>query len=109
MGFKEKVAVLNPSGIPKPWTRIPLAPRLSDLEGKTIYVIPVFYHDDLDATGAPRAIVANLLEVIPGVKAVYPKTAYSRGPALGDKSNLPTEEEWDDLKNADAIVNAVSW
>lgn len=109
MSFTEKVTVLNPRGIPKPWTRIPLAPRLSDLKDKTVYVIPVFYHDEVDATGAPRAIVDALPGIVPGVKAVYPKTAYSRGPAVRDKSSLPTEEEEADLKHADAVVNAVSW
>ena len=109
MSFKEKVAVLNPCGIPKPLKRIPLAPRLSDLSGKTVYVIPVFYHDEVDATAATRAIVDALPEVVPGVKAVYPKTAYSRGPALDVSPVGPTEEEWADLKHADAVVNAVSW
>lgn len=34
-----KIAVLNPQGIPPPIQMIPMAPRLDTLEGKTIYIV----------------------------------------------------------------------
>ena len=87
-----------------------LAPRLSDLKGKKVYVIPCFYHDQPQSTGAPRAILRALPKIIPGVEAIYPKKAFARGVSLlGAHSAGPTPEEDEDLKNADAVVVAVSW
>ncbi|MGD1211767.1 MAG: hypothetical protein ABR973_10475 [Candidatus Acidiferrales bacterium] len=34
-----KLTVLNPRGIPPPITLVPMAPRLSTLDGKTIYLV----------------------------------------------------------------------
>jgi len=34
-----KIEALNPRGIPPPITLVPMAPRLSTLEGKTIYLV----------------------------------------------------------------------
>jgi hypothetical protein len=34
-----KITVLNPRGMPPPITLIPMAPRLSTLDGKTIYLV----------------------------------------------------------------------
>ena len=34
-----KLTALNPRGIPPPITLIPMAPRLSSLDGKTIYLV----------------------------------------------------------------------
>jgi len=34
-----KLSVLNPRGLPPPITLIPMAPRLSTLDGKTVYLV----------------------------------------------------------------------
>jgi len=34
-----KLTVLNPRGLPPPITLIPMAPRLSTLDGKTVYLV----------------------------------------------------------------------
>ena len=34
-----KITTLNPKGIPPPITLVPMAPRLSTLDGKTIYLV----------------------------------------------------------------------
>ena len=40
-----KLTVLNPVGQPPPITRIPMAPRLTGLEGKTVYIVDVNFTD----------------------------------------------------------------
>ncbi len=40
-----KITVLNPLGQPPPITRIPMAPRLTSLEGKTVYIVDVNFTD----------------------------------------------------------------
>ena len=38
-GGAGKIEALNPRGIPPPITLVPMAPRLSSLDGKTIYLV----------------------------------------------------------------------
>ena len=40
-----KITVLNPQGQPPPIARVPMAPRLETLEGKTIYIVDVGFTD----------------------------------------------------------------
>ncbi len=40
---QKMTTVLNPVGLPSPTPLIPMAPRLSTLEGKTIYIVDVMY------------------------------------------------------------------
>ena len=40
-----KMTVLNPLGQPPPITRIPMAPRLTELDGKTVYIVDVNFTD----------------------------------------------------------------
>lgn len=113
MSFTEKVAVLNPRGTPKPWTRIPLAPRLSDLRGKKVYVIPCLYDQTVvEVVVLNHAIVDALNEAVPGVKAALPRTAFSRSHlferSVGVQASPKAEEEAE-LKDADAVINGVSW
>jgi hypothetical protein len=42
---EQKVAVLNPLGQPPAIARVPLAPRLTTLEGKTIYIVDIGFTD----------------------------------------------------------------
>jgi hypothetical protein len=41
----EKLAVLNPLGQPPAVARIPMAPRLDTLDGKTIYLVDIGFTD----------------------------------------------------------------
>ena len=38
---KAKITVLNPLGQPPAIERVPMAPRISDLKGKTIYIVDI--------------------------------------------------------------------
>jgi hypothetical protein len=40
-----KITVLNPLGQPPVITRVPMAPRISNLEGKTIYIVDIGFTD----------------------------------------------------------------
>lgn len=40
-----KIAVLNPVGQPPAIARVPMAPRLTSLEGKTIYIVDIGFTD----------------------------------------------------------------
>lgn len=40
-----KITVLNPLGQPPPIARVPMAPRLASLEGKTIYIVDIGFTD----------------------------------------------------------------
>ena len=59
-----KITVLNPMGTPPPIKLIPQAPRLSTLDGKTIYFINTGY------IGTDRLMA----EMMDWFKANYPKT-----------------------------------
>jgi hypothetical protein len=40
-----KITVLNPMGQPPAIARVPMAPRLTSLEGKTIYIVDIGFTD----------------------------------------------------------------
>ena len=40
-----KITVLNPLGQPPPIVRVPMAPRIDNLEGKTIYIVDIGFTD----------------------------------------------------------------
>jgi hypothetical protein len=40
-----KITVLNPLGQAPPITRMPMAPRISGLEGKTVYIVDINFTD----------------------------------------------------------------
>ncbi len=42
---ESKITILNPQGQPPPITRVPMAPRLDTLEGKTIYIVDIGFTD----------------------------------------------------------------
>jgi hypothetical protein len=44
-GQESKITVLNPLGQPPAIARTPMAPRLTTLEGKTIYIVDVGFTD----------------------------------------------------------------
>ena len=42
---ESKLTVLNPLGQPPPIDKIPMAPRIDNLEGKTIYIVDINFTD----------------------------------------------------------------
>ncbi len=44
-GQEPKITVLNPLGQPPAIARVPMAPRLSSLDGKTIYIVDIGFTD----------------------------------------------------------------
>ncbi|MCL1981557.1 MAG: hypothetical protein FWG53_00490 [Clostridiales bacterium] len=40
-----KITVLNPLGQPPPIEKIPMAPRIDNLEGKTVYIVDIAFTD----------------------------------------------------------------
>ena len=42
---EQKLTVLNPLGQPPAITRVPMAPRLDTLAGKTIYIVDIGFTD----------------------------------------------------------------
>ena len=43
--MEPQITVLNPMGQPPPIARVPMAPRFTTLEGKTIYIVDVGFTD----------------------------------------------------------------
>ena len=64
----DKLTVLNPLGYPPKITRKAFAPRLSMLEGKTIYLVDCRF-DDSDVF--LKQMQAWLAEHMPGVRTVF--------------------------------------
>ena len=64
----EKLTVLNPLGFPPKVTRKELAPRLSTLDGKTIYLVDCRF-DDSDLF--LKQMQAWFAEAMPAVKTVF--------------------------------------
>jgi len=66
--MEPKITALNPRGMPPPITLIPMAPRLSTLDGKTIYLIS----DGFPGADHFLAQVAIWFQKnMPSVKTVY--------------------------------------
>jgi hypothetical protein len=66
--MEPKITALNPRGMPPPITLIPMAPRLSTLDGKTIYLIS----DGFPGADHFLAQVAKWFATnMPSVKTVY--------------------------------------
>ena len=65
--MSEKISVLNPMGFPPKVTRKPLAPRLSALDGKTVYIVDCRF-DDSDVF--LKQMQAWFAQHMPAVKTV---------------------------------------
>jgi len=88
------LAVLDPSGIKRETTIIPLAPRISDLTDKVVYCISQY-------VGGADIFLKKVADALPqyihGVKAIYKRkpSAYS----------TDDPELWDEItKQADAVI-----
>ena len=64
----DTITVLSPVGFPPKVTRKELAPRLSTLEGKTVYLVDCRF-DDSDVF--LKQMQAWLAEHLPGVRTVF--------------------------------------
>ena len=87
-------AVLNPQGIKPDIKQFPLAPRLTDFNGKTVYVISQHVGD---ADILLKKVASLLPQYLPGVKAVYkdkPSAYMTNDPELWDET----------AKNAQAYI-----
>lgn len=65
---ENKIRVLNPTPPNRMADRVPLAPRLDTLEGKTIFMIDIGWGGEHTAPSIYREMVAWLAENIPSVK-----------------------------------------
>ena len=69
--FKDKlVTVLNPAIADKLAARVPLAPRLDALEGKTIYLVDTNY-EGMGRTPVLEEMQAWFAKNMPGVKIIF--------------------------------------
>ncbi|MCL4535961.1 MAG: hypothetical protein M1370_12475 [Bacteroidetes bacterium] len=96
-GTGSKVTVLNPTGYPPKVTGKALAPRLSSLDGKTIYLVDARF-DDSDKF--LKQVQAWFAEHMPGVKT-----------KLVQMSSVYTQDDpktWEMIKaNGDAAIVGV--
>jgi hypothetical protein len=61
-----KITVLNPLGQPPAIARVPMAPRIADLDGKTIYIVDVGFTDT-------HQLFTEMQKLL---SAKYPKTSF---------------------------------
>jgi hypothetical protein len=61
-----KITVLNPLGQPPVIKRVPMAPRISNLEGKTVYIVDIGFTDT-------HQFLAEMQKLL---SAKYPKTTW---------------------------------
>jgi hypothetical protein len=84
---------LNPVGITPPVELFPLAPRLSTIEGKTIYI---------SITGEPDITIPLERQL----KSRYPSVNWKLKKTYGIAAVQLSEEE---IKTADGLIQAVCW
>jgi len=64
------ITIMNPAVTEKFATRVPLAPRLDTLEGKTLYLVDMNY-EGIGGTPVMQEMQQWFAKNMPGVKAVY--------------------------------------
>ena len=65
MSGSDKITVLNPTGFPPKVVTKPLAPRLSALDGKTVYLVDCRFDDSIELL---KQVQAWFAEHMPSVK-----------------------------------------
>lgn len=101
MGDEAKYTVLSPRGYIPPFERIPLtAPRLTDLKGKTVYLV------DNGAYGVliDYGIVDALKQTFPETTFVHWNAAFTSW--VEALRGFPPPEE---LSKADAAICGIGW
>jgi len=92
-----KITVLSPMGTPPPIKSLAMAPRLDNLDGKTVYFVDDGY---LNADVLLKEMVAWMEKNRPNVKAIYRRKA---GAFLDEDPAL-----WAEIKEkGDAMVMAI--
>jgi len=95
------ITVLNPAVTEKLAERVPLAPRLDTLEGKTIYLVDMNY-EGIDGTPVMGEMQKWFEKNMPGVKTVF---KLKSGSYISDDPAL-----WKEIndKGGDAVIMGVA-
>ena len=96
-GGEYKLVGLNPRGVPPPINLIPMAPRLSTLEGKTVYLVDTGFHG---SDALLEQVAGWFSRNMPSVTTVFRRKA---GPYAEDDPKL-----WAEIKaKGNAVIMAV--
>ena len=82
-----KVTVLNPLGQPPAIERVPMAPRISDLDGKTIYIVDIGF-------SATHQLLTELQDLL---QERYPDTTWIVRNKIGTYFNNDPKL-WEEIK-----------
>ena len=82
-----KIAVLNPMGQPPPIARVPMAPRFTTLEGKTIYIVDINFTDTHQLFTEMQKLLSEK----------YPKTTFIVRTKIGTYFE-DDKKLWDEIK-----------
>ena len=94
---ESKITVFNPLGQPPAIKRVPMAPRVKNLEGKTIYIV------DIGFSGTHQ-FLTELQEIL---KKKYPKTKWELRTKIGTYFNNDPKL-WAEIKEkGSAMIMAV--
>jgi hypothetical protein len=96
-GSEQKFTALSPKGTPPPVQRFPMAPNLSTLDGKTVYLVDTgFFGADLLLYQVADWFKRNM----PSVKTVYRRKAGTYPE--------PDPKLWSEIKaNGNAVIMAI--
>jgi hypothetical protein len=84
---ESKITVYNPLGQPPAIKKVPMAPRITNLDGKTIYIVDIGF-------SATHQLLTELQDIL---KAKYPKTKWELRTKIGTYFN-DDPELWKEIK-----------
>jgi hypothetical protein len=82
-----KITVYNPLGQPPAIKKVPMAPRITNLEGKTVYIVDIGF-------SATHQLLTELQDIL---KKKYPKTKWELRTKIGTYFN-DDPELWKEIK-----------
>jgi hypothetical protein len=82
-----KITVYNPLGQPPAIKKVPMAPRITNLDGKTIYIVDIGF-------SATHQLLTELQDIL---KVKYPKTKWELRTKIGTYFN-DDPELWKEIK-----------
>jgi hypothetical protein len=92
-----KITVYNPLGQPPAIQKVPMAPRITNLDGKTIYIVDIGF-------SATHQLLTELQGIL---KAKYPKTKWELRTKIGTYFN-DDPDLWKEIKEkGHAMIMAV--
>ena len=92
-----KITVLNPLGQPPPIDRIPMAPRIDNLDGKTVYIVDIAFTDTHQLFTEMQSLLS----------ARYPKTKWEVRTKIGSYAE-DDPKLWAEIKeNGHAMIMGV--